>query len=336
MDYLKDSPAVIRDFLIYMESIVGRSEKTVNGYFLDLRIFFRYIICSRGLAEFEDFDNVSIDDIDLDFVSSVQRSEVLEFLVFLSRSRPKYHSSSDSPVGNQPRAISRKMSALRSFYKFYCDKKRLLNDNPTKDIETAKAKHTLPKFLSLQESIDLLSSVDGPYKERDYCILTLFLNCGLRVSEMVNLNLKDITDEQIRVIGKGNKERVVYLNEACKAAIENYIPVRLTPKSTAKSALFISREGNRINVQTVKWLVKKYLSKSGLSAKNYSVHKLRHTAATLMYQNGVDVRTLKDVLGHESLNTTMIYTHVIDDDLKHAAAANPLANIKPSQKKEEE
>ena len=196
-----------------------------------------------------------------------------------------------------------------------------------------KAQKALPKYLTLRESLQLLESIDGKYKERDYCIITLFLNCGMRVSELVGINLQDISDDRLRVLGKGNKERMIYLNQACLSAIEAYLPHRISPKAGHKNALFISQFGQRINVQTVKALVKKYLGTAGLTQKHCSVHKLRHTAATLMYQNGVDVRTLKEVLGHENLDTTMIYTHVIDQNLKDAADANPLANLSPSPKK---
>jgi site-specific recombinase XerD len=210
---------------------------------------------------------------------------------------------------------------------------QLIEDNPTKSLDVPKPKKELPKYLTLRESLDLLEAIDGQYRERDYCIITLFLNCGMRVSELVNINLQDISEDRLRLLGKGNKERMVYLNQACLDAIEAYLPHRLSPKAGHKSALFISRFGQRINVQTVKSLVKKYLGAAGLSQKHCSVHKLRHTAATLMYQNGVDVRTLKEVLGHENLDTTMIYTHVVDQNLKDAADANPLSQVHQKTKK---
>ena len=334
MDYLKDSPTVIRDYLIYLETIMGRSPRTVNEYYLDLRTFFRFILQKRGLASpAADFSAISLHQVDLDLVRSVTRSEVLDFLVFTARERPKHHKSSETTYGNDVRTRARKVSSLRGFYKYYCDKLQLIADNPTKSLDMPKTPKALPKYLTLRESLQLLESVEGKYKERDYCILTLFLNCGMRVSELVGINLQDISDDRLRLLGKGNKERMIYLNQACMNAIEAYLPHRITPKAGHRNALFISQFGQRINVQTVKALVKKYLGAAGLAKKHCSVHKLRHTAATLMYQNGVDVRTLKEVLGHENLDTTMIYTHVVDQNMKDAATANPLSQVSPSNGK---
>ena len=200
------------------------------------------------------------------------------------------------------------------------------------NLESPTIRKTLPVYLTTDDSLKLLESVQGEYAERDYCILTLFLNCGLRVSELVGLNLTDFQGDTVRVLGKGNKERTVYLNDACKAALERYLPKRITPHDRDKNALFISRNRNRINVQTVKWLVKKHLEQAGLDTQKYSAHKLRHTAATLMYQNGVDIRTLQSILGHTSVNTTMIYTHIEDSSLREAATKNPLASVKPQDK----
>lgn len=327
-----DAPPVLREYLTYLETIMGRSHKTVNEYFLDLRTFLRFMLQKRGQVNPDtDFDEISIANVDLSFLESVTRTDLLDYLLFAANERPKYYRSAQTSYGNQPRTRARKVSALRSFYKYLCEKQRYFEENPTAGLDTPKAKKTLPKFLTLQESLTLLQSVDGPYHERDYCMLTLFLNCGLRVSELVGINLSDISveDERLRVLGKGNKERFVYLNQACRDAVEAYLPHRIAPLPEARDALFISKQRKRISVQTVKWLVGKHLNQAGLSQKHCSAHKLRHTAATLMYQNGVDVRTLKEVLGHENLDTTMIYTHVIDENLRDAAEKNPLSNIRP-------
>lgn len=331
MDYLKEAPPAIRDYLVYLETIMGRSPRTVSEYYLDLRTFFRFILQKRNLVPPSlDFDQISLEHVDLELVRSVSRAEILDFLVFTARQRPKYHKSIETPYGNDVRTRARKISALRGFYKYYCDKLQLIQENPTKSLDIPKARQELPKYLTLKESLDLLSSIDGPNYERDYCIITLFLNCGMRVSELVNIDLSDLADDRLRLLGKGNKERIVYLNQACLNAVNAYLPHRITPKAGHKNALFISRLGKRIDVQTVKSLVKKYLARAGLSQKHCSVHKLRHTAATLMYQNGVDVRTLKEVLGHQNLDTTMIYTHVVDQNLKDAAEANPLNKLQPT------
>lgn len=332
-DY-SDAPQEIKNFITYMVTIRGRSKLTAHEYYLDLRNFFRYIIYKRNLVPKDtEFKNISISCVDLEMIKSVTPNDIYDYQMFMIQNRPKQQNSKNTSYGVENKSLARKISALRSFYKYLCDKAYLIENNPTTSIESVKTKKTLPKFLTLNESIDLLNSIDGNHKERDFCIITLFLNCGLRVSELVGLNIKDIGEDNIRVLGKGNKERIVYLNSACKNAIEAYLPKRLAPNSSAGDALFISQKGNRINVQTVKWLVKKHLAEAGLESKNMSVHKLRHTAATLMYQNGVDIRALQEVLGHENLDTTRIYTHVNDENLKAAIEKNPLAEIEINKKK---
>lgn len=213
--------------------------------------------------------------------------------------------------------------------------------NPAMDMEAPKKKQSLPKFLSMDESLALLDAVqndtESKTKERDYAIITLFLNCGIRLSELVGINLNDIDREfrSLRVLGKGAKERIVYLNDACRDAMQKYLSIRLSEKykKADTNALFISKQYKRISNKTVQWLVYKYLSLAGLDYKHYSTHKLRHTAATLMYQTGkVDVRVLKEILGHEQLNTTQIYTHVSNKGMEDAINANPLANVKSAQK----
>lgn len=329
MNYTKYCPSVIKEYLVYMETILGRSSKTVSEYYLDLRTFFRFILLSRGIADKNtSFDDIPIDQVNIDLAASITRSEILDFLVFAANERPKNHKSSETTYGNSAKTRARKISALKGFYKYYCDKVQLISDNPTKSLDIPRGQKQLPKFLTFDESLQLLNSIEGKYKERDYCIIIIFLTCGLRVSELVGINLSDISDDRLRVLGKGNKERIVYLSDICKDAIDKYLSVRTPPKVGHKNALFISRLGQRIDEQTVKHLVKTHLINAGLGSKKLSVHKLRHTAATLMYQNGVDVRTLKEVLGHQNLDTTMIYTHVVDQNLKDAAALNPISNIK--------
>ena len=332
MKYSKEAPLIIKNFLTYMETIKGKSEKTVNEYFLDLRTFFRYLKMKRGLAEqYTGIDEIPIDDVGIDIIKSVTLNDAYDYLNYLTHERPKFHKSEATPYGNSARTRARKVSSLRAFYKYLTEKSSVAGEfqnNPIALLELPKINKTLPRYLSVDESVKLLEAVDDKYKERNYCILTLFLNCGLRVSELVNINISDIQESTLRVMGKGSKERTIYLNNACMEAVDEYMQVRIMPEEAHKNALFVSRNRKRINVQTVKWIVKKYLDKAGLDSNKYSVHKLRHTAATLMYQNGVDVRTLKDVLGHESLDTTMIYTHLTDSNLKKAAEMNPLANQK--------
>lgn len=336
MDYRDEAPPEIKSFLTYMETIVGKSAKTCNEYYLDLRTFFRFILQKRKLVDNATaFDKISIENVDLKVIGDVTIEEVYDFMLFASRDLPKYHKSDETSYGNAANARARKTSCLRSFYKYLTVKAHKLENNPVAALDLPKTKQSLPRNLSLDESVKLLSSIDGAYKERDYCMITLCLNCGLRVSEIVGINLHDYNEETLRVLGKGNKERIVYLNNACREALDAYLPVRVTPLPADANALFVSRQRHRINVQTVKAVVYAQLKRAGLGDKHYSVHKLRHTAATLMYQNGVDVRTLKEVLGHSRLDTTMIYTHITDDNLKNAADKSPLANIAQPIKKEE-
>jgi len=332
---MNEAPKVLRDFMVYIETVRGKSKKTADEYYLDLRVFFRFMKCLRGLVPDDtDYSDISIQDIDVDFIKTIRLSDVYDYMNYLSRERVIIRNRTVSGCGLGSAARARKTSSLRVFFRYLTNKAKLIDENPVQELETPKIKKSLPKYLSVDESLELLSSVNGPNEERDYCILTLFLNCGLRVSELVNVNTGDIMEDTLRVTGKGNKERIVYLNDACQNALNRYMTVRAKlPVSKSENALFISRNHQRISTSTVKWLVKKHLQEAGLDSEKYSVHKLRHTAATLMYQNGVDVRTLQSVLGHESLNTTRIYTHVSNDQIRNAMRSNPLSSVQKDQNK---
>ena len=332
IDY-KELPEIMTQFASYKTGIQGCSKKTVDEYLLDLRTFFRFLIAKKeGInVESDAFCEIDIRGVDLAFVRSVTTEQIYEFLMYSGDVRK-----------NLWAAKSRKLSAIKGFYKYLVNKKHLLEENPAINIEAPKAKKTLPKVLSLPESLALLEAVKSDEKsatrERDYTIITLFLNCGMRVSELVGINYSDLDPElrSMRVVGKGNKERLIYLNSACREVLSDYLKIRLSEplKSVNSKALFLSSKGrdNRISVKTVQWMVYKYLTAAGLEAKHYSVHKLRHTAATLMYQSGnVDVRVLKEILGHEQLNTTQIYTHVSNKNMEDAMEQHPLASL---QKKE--
>lgn len=329
MDYRSEAPVIIRDFLTYHETIQGHSQKTVDEYYLDLRNFFRYIKMERGIVpRTADLNSVSISDLDLDLVRSVRLSDIYSYMSFLSRDRIKNAQKPSAGHGLQASSRARKVATIRSFYKYLTSKAKLLEENPVQDLDSPRQKQALPRYLTLEESIQLLESVDGVNAERDLCILTLFLNCGLRISELCALNLSDVRGEQLRVLGKGNKERIIYLNVACQNAIEDWLDVRSGLGAADANALFISRKHTRVTKDGVHYMIKKRLLAAGLDSSKYSAHKLRHTAATLMLQNGVDVRTLQEVLGHEHLNTTQIYTHVTSDSLRSAADANPLGGMK--------
>ena len=323
MDYRTEAPALLRDFLVYHETIQGHSHQTVDEYFLDLRNFFRYLKLEKNLVPRDTpFEQISIDDVDLSLVKQITLTDIYAFMNFLSR---------DRRLNNASRA--RKVATIRSFYKYLTNKAKLLDVNPVQDLDSPRLKKTLPKYLNLDESLELLDSVDGKNAVRDYCILTLFLNCGLRISELVGLNKTDVRGDQLRVLGKGNKERVLFLNEACQQALADWMTERDAMTLVDQNALFVTLQNRRrITTAAVHKLVKKHLAAAGLDSTQYSAHKLRHTAATLMLQNGVDVRTLQEVLGHDHLNTTQIYTHVDNEDLRTAARANPLSRTKQRKK----
>ena len=326
---LSEMPATVQEFAAYKSGIQNCSNKTVSEYLMDLRTFLRYIVATRcGIdLESEDFLYIDISRLDLDYMGSIKTSEIYAFLQY-----------SGSVRRNLWAAKARKLVSIRMFYRYLVNKMGLLETNPAVDIESPKPHKTLPKFLSLDESLLLLDTIrndkDSRMVVRDFAIVTLFLNCGMRVSELVGINLTDLNREMqsLRVTGKGAKERIIYLNEACRAALSDYMALRLSEEagySTKEKALFLSGQSKRISVKTVQWMVYKYLDMAGLGGRHLSVHKLRHTAATLMYQSGaVDVRVLKDILGHEQLNTTQIYTHVSSTSMEEAMAHNPLSGVK--------
>lgn len=329
-NYRDCAPQILCDFLSYHETIKAHSQRTVDEYFLDLRNFFRYMkqLRNRDLRELP-LDEIDIMDIDINFIRTITLTDVYGYLSYLSRDRAQQHNSDKTGYGLSAASRARKIATLRSFFKYLTNKVHLLENDPIKDLDSPKLKKTLPKYLTLDESITLLESVDGANRERDYCILTLFLNCGLRISELIGLNLNSIQDDALRVLGKGNKVRIVYLNDACKQALDRYLAVRRPISGRDANALFLSARDQRISRSNVHALVKKHLGMAGLDSSEYSSHKLRHTAATLMLQNGVDVKSVQEVLGHEHLNTTEIYTHIDNESLRVAAKANPLGKVKP-------
>ena len=328
-NYRDDAPQILCDFLSYHETIKAHSQKTVDEYFLDLRNFFRYMKQSRDRSLRDTpWDEISILDVDIDFIRAITLTDIYGYLTYLSRDRAQQQNSVRTEYGLSAATRARKIATLRSFFNYLTNKAHLLEDNPVKELDSPKLRKNLPKYLTLDESLELLASVDGPHKERDYCILTIFLNCGLRISELIGLNLTDIQGDALRVLGKGNKVRIVYLNDACKTALERYLAVRRPVSGRDQNALFLSSRNQRISRSNVHALVKKHLSQAGLDSARYSSHKLRHTAATLMLQNGVDVRAVQEVLGHDHLNTTQIYTHIDNESLRVAAKANPLSHMK--------
>ena len=323
-----DCPNILRDFLSYHETIKGQSPLTISEYYLDLRMFLRFMKLMRNDMPIDtDLDSIDIRNIDLKFISEIETSDVFDFLSYLSSDRLVHPESASPDHGIGPSSRARKLSAIKSFFKYLTVRTKQLEENPVAELEYPKLRKSLPKYLSMEQSAALLRSVSGQNEKRDYAILILFLNCGIRRSELVGLNLTDVYEDRIRVVGKGNKERFVYFGTPCRKAIDAYLPERMKQELTDNRALFGSRNGNRISTDAVHRLVKKALMQAGLDSTQFSAHKLRHTAATMMLSGGVDVKTVQEVLGHENLNTTQIYTHIENTELKVAAEANPLSKL---------
>ena len=334
MQRYSDCPLVLRDFLTYHETIKGQSPRTISEYYLDLRMFLRFMKLMRcEMPIHTRLDDIDIKDVDIAFIGSVTTSDVFDFLSYLANDRTPNPDSAAPEYGISPAARARKLSALKSFYKYLTVRTKQLQENPVADLEYPKLRKSLPKYLTLDQSAALLQAVSGPNEKRDYAILMLFLNCGIRRSELVGLNLTDVHEDRIRVVGKGNKERFVYFGTSCRKAIDAYLPERNKKVLSDNRALFGSRDNNRISVTAVHRLVKKACLQAGLDATQFSAHKLRHTAATMMLSGGVDVKTVQEVLGHENLNTTQIYTHIENTELKLAAEANPLSTLDFSDEK---
>ncbi|MCI6851923.1 MAG: tyrosine recombinase XerC [Oscillospiraceae bacterium] len=328
MQRYTDCPTILRDFLTYHETIKGQSQKTISEYYLDLRMFLRFIKLMRGDMPLNTrLDDIDIKDVDIEFIRSITTSDIFDFLSYLANDRVVNPDSSAPEYGISSTARARKLSAIKSFYKYLTVRTKQLQENPVADLEYPKLRKSLPRYLTLEQSAALLKAVSGQNEKRDYAILMLFLNCGIRRSELVGLNLTDVYEDRIRVVGKGDKERIVYFGAACRKAIDAYLVERNQKVLTDNRALFGSRDGNRISVTAVHRLVKKALLQAGLDATQFSAHKLRHTAATMMLSGGVDVKTVQEVLGHENLNTTQIYTHIENTELKVASEANPLSKL---------
>ena len=333
MQRYHDCPQILREFLIYHETIKGQSPLTISEYYLDLRMFLRFIKLMRNDMPINtDLETINIKDVDLNFIRGIDTSEIFDFLSYLANDRAINPENPAPDYGISASARARKLSAIKSFYKYLTVRTKQLTENPVADLEYPKLRKSLPKYLTMEQSAALLQAVSGPNEKRDYAILMLFLNCGIRRSELVGLNLTDVYEDRIRVVGKGNKERFVYFGSACRKAIDAYIPIRNKQVLTDNKALFGSRDNNRISVTAVHRLVKKALMQAGLDSTQFSAHKLRHTAATMMLSGGVDVKTVQEVLGHENLNTTQIYTHIENTELKIAAEANPLSKLDFSDK----
>lgn len=329
MQRYADCPPIVRDFLSYHETIKGQSPRTISEYYLDLRMFLRFMkLIKQDMPIDTDLEAISILDVDLDFLRSITTSDIYDFLTYLAHDRVPRPDARVPEIGIGTAARARKLSAIKSFFKYLTVRTKLLEENPVQDLEFPKIRKSLPRYLTLEQTAQLLQSVQGVNAARDYAILMVFLNCGIRRAELVGLNLTDVYEDRLRVIGKGNKERFVYFGESCRRALDDYLIERnQIYDADDPKALFLSRDKNRISVTAVHRLVKKHLLAAGLDPDQFSAHKLRHTAATMMLSGGVDVKTVQEVLGHENLNTTQIYTHIESTELKIAAEANPISKL---------
>ena len=319
-----DIPDDVVDYLHYLDFVKLRSPRTVNGYYLDLRGFFRYMMQRwQRVADDTPPEEIVLTGITTADIRTITKHDIFDFL--------DHARSAD----NGPKARARKLSALKGFFNYMCTQVNRLPANPTENISLGSPARALPKYLTQDEAVTLLSNIQSDFYERDYCILTLFLNCGMRLAELVTIDMGDFRDDTIRIVGKGNKERLVYLNDACLDALQRYKKVRASlPNLADRDALFVSkRTGKRLSARRIEQIVARCLQSAGLSGRGFSPHKLRHTAATLMYQGGVDMLALKEILGHENVSTTQIYTHINREQLKKAVAASPLATQKYVEQK---
>ena len=324
LDQINDIPDILMEFLEYHSTVRGHSDRTIAAYYTDLKILFRYLKIKRRLVPRDTpFHEIDISDVDLDFIRATKIEELYRYQSFSPESTQTLSASSRC----------RRTSSVKSFFNYLCNKRHLLERNVTQELDMPKRQASLPRYLEESDCEKLLNVCDGPYGERDYCILMLFMSCGLRVSELVGLNVTDIYEDHLRVLGKGNKERVVFFGEGCREAIDDYLMVRNVENvdEKDKNALFISQKNCRFGVRGVQQMLDKKLKTAGLDASRYSPHKLRHTAATLMLKNGVDTRALQEVLGHSNLNTTQIYTHLDNAALHEAAMANPIGRKRKSE-----
>lgn len=306
-------PKILKDFLIYLTTITGKSQRTRKEYEYDLVLFFRFLKASEQDIALTDLQKINISDVTIEMIKEITLEDLYLFMEYCEVQR-----------GNSPAARARKVATLKSFFKYLKGKRRLIEDNPADELETPKIGRKTPVYLNLQETRQFIAATTAqPYSERDYCMMMFFLNLGIRVTELCSLNLQSIQGRHITVIGKGNKERTVFMNESCYEALQAYLPKRHTYKGDGAEPLFVSQKGTRFARQSIAKIVKQ-LNTATLNKEKLTPHKLRHTSATLMYRAGADIRSLQHILGHSSVATTQIYTHIEDKQIQEVMKNNPL------------
>lgn len=322
----KECPSYLNDFFTNQRVVKIRAERTIESYYIDLRLFLRFVKLKKGGIDPDTpIEQITISDVPIEYVRSMTKLDIYDYLNYIATER-----------NNSGKTRHRKLASLKMFYKCLNRDLNLITEDPTKDVDYPKMKESIPRYLDLNKSISLLENMNtkDPYYSRDYCIITLFVNCGMRLSELVGINMQDVNlDERtLRLLGKGNKERIIHINDACAAAIVQYLDERRSSPDEP-NALFLSKRGTRISGRRVQQVVDNALRDSNLDNQGYSTHKLRHTAATLMHKYGnADMRVLQAILGHKNVSTTEIYTHIDDETVMKAMDASPLANIQNNQK----
>ncbi len=290
---------LINDYLNYLK-LNEMSNNTISSYRIDLEQLNNYLTSC----------DIKITDVNVEHLTN--------FLIKLDNDYIKLKNKQLSAATK-----CRKITSIRSFFNYLLDIREIITQNPANKIKMPKIPKRIPKHLSLDDSLNILDNIRGRgvYKLRNLAIMTLFLNVGLRVSEMVNLKVSDVQNNSLVFIGKGNKERSIPLNSACIKAVNKYLEVR---PNVDTDRLFITERNTGFSVGGMQYLVKSHMKKAEINHKKYSTHDLRHTAATLTYNSSKDIRAIQKMLGHTSIATTQIYTQIDTEQLLDVINSNPL------------
>lgn len=316
-----DCPPLLDRYIKHSIAISNKAKRTVNSYVVDILLFLRfYARLSGKVAENTNLKDIKVKTMTDAEICAVTADDIFSFLYFLADDRK-----------NSPGTRKHKLSSLHSFYNYILLVEKAIDKNPVNYVERPSTKGLAtrpPKFLELDQSKALLKTIDGQFQERDYCMILLFLTCGMRLSELTRINLKDFSDKTLKIVGKGNKPRTVPLNQMCLEAIADYRAIRDgLPNLVDKDAMFVSkRTGKRIGNRQVEKIVTKYIAESGLQATGCTTHSLRHSAATMYYRAGVDLQQIARILGHSSTKVTEIYTHIDESSLAEIIDNSPLAD----------